>query len=169
MKEVKEVKIRYRSGIAHKGDINGESYTEYTYDYVTASVSNVKRFNNAIMLLMGITGCEHHLIEWLSNTMPESGYVSNNEVTRRSFISFHQRYKKEKNKPYSEHAVVKAFKRLNDDGFLISITRGVFMINPMLYFAKSEDDRIKSIKWMMEFKSGIETKMTVQVDKKEIK
>lgn len=166
MKETKEVKVRYRSGIAHKGEINGQPYTEYTYDYITASLSSVKRFNNAIMLLMGITGCEHHLIEWLSDTMPDSGYISNNEVTRRSFIAFHKRFKKEKNKPYSEHSVIKAFKRLSDDGFLIPITRGVFMINPMLYFAKTEEERIKSIKWMMEFKAGIETKMTLEVSKK---
>lgn len=166
MKEVKQVKIKYRSGIMHKGTINGEPYTEYQYDYVTANLSSVKRFNNAVMLLMGITGCEHHLIEWLSDTMPATGYVSNNEVTRRAFIAFHSRYKKQQNKPYSEHAVIKAFGRLNDDGFLIPVTRGIFMINPMLYFAKNDEDRIKSIKWMMEFKAGIETKMTIQVDKK---
>lgn len=167
MKEVKEVKIRYRSGIAHKGEINGVPYTEYKYDYITASLSSVKRFNSAIMLLMGITGCEHHLIEWLSDTMPSSGYVSNNEVTRRAFIGFHAKFKKAGNKSYSEHAVIKAFKKLSDEGFLISVTRGVFMINPLLYFAKTEEDRIKSIKWMMEFKAGIETKMTLHVDKKD--
>lgn len=166
MKEKKEINIRYRSGLMHKGEIDGNPYKEYEYDYITASTKSVKRYNNAIMLLMGINGCPHHLIEWLSDTMPDSGYVSNNDITRRTFIAFHNRYKKDGNKAYSEHAVIKAFQRLANDGFLIPVTKGVFMINPMLYCAKSDEDRISSIKYMMEFKSGVETKISVKINKK---
>lgn len=166
-KQVEETRVKFRSKIAHKGVIEetGESYTEYVYDFIDATLSCTKRYNTALCLLMGINGCPHHLIDWLSDNMSDGGYISNNEITRRSFISFHKRYKKDGNKEYSEHAVIKAFKQLSVEGFLIPIAKGTYQINPMMYFANSESDRVKSIKYMMEFKNGIETKMTVEVIK----
>lgn len=169
-KEVKDLKIRYRSGIAHKGFIEetGEKYTEYTYDFISASLTSTKRYNTALCLLMGINGCPHHLIDWLSDNMSEGGYVHNNETTRKSFISFHRKYKKTDNREYSEHAVIKAFKQLADEGFLIPINKGTYQVNPLMYFSNSEDDRRKSIKYMMEFKNGVETKITVEINKKQV-
>ena len=61
----------------HKGEIDGKVYREYEYDYYTANTSSVKRYKNALMLLMGVTGCELHLIEWLSENMTEGNYVQN--------------------------------------------------------------------------------------------
>lgn len=163
-KEVGEIKkIKYRSGITHRG-VDG--YTEYDYDFVTASLKSTKRYNTALCLLMGINGCPHHLIDWLSDNMTAGGYVNNNEITRRAFIGFHQKYKKDGNKVYSEHAVIKAFKKLTQEGFLVSINKGTYQINPLMYFSNSEEDRIRSIKYMMEFKAGIETKITVEVNRK---
>jgi len=165
MANEKQIKIKYKSGIMHMGEINGVPYKEYEYDYFTASASSVKRYKSALMLLMGISGCELHLIEWLSDNMTDGGYVGNNEITRRSFISFHEKHKKEGNKPYSDHAVQKAFQKLNSEGLLIPIVRGTYMVNPDYYFGKTDEDRIKSIKMLMEFRSGIETKISVEVKK----
>lgn len=165
-KEIKEIKVKYRSGIMHDGVLDGEYYKEYKYDFVTAGLSCTRRYNNAVCMLMGINGCPHHLIEWLSNNMTDGGYVSNNKITRAAFINFHKQHKKTDNKEYSEHAVIKAFKALTIDGFLIAIEKGVYQINPLMYFAGSDDERIRSIKYMMEIKSGLETKMTVEVNKK---
>jgi hypothetical protein len=165
-KEVNEIKIKYRSGIAHKGEIDGEPYLEYSYDWITANTKSTKRYNNALCLLMGINGCTHHLIEWLSDNMTNGGYVNNNKITRLSFISFHSKFKKDGNKEYSEHAVIKAFKKLTEEGFLIPVNKGTYQLNPLMYFSNSEEERIRSIKYMMEFKSGVETKVTVEVNKK---
>jgi len=165
--ETKDFKlIKYRSGIMHKGYLDGIDYVEYEYEYIKASVKCTKRYNNALCLLMGINGCPHHLIEWLSENMTDGGYVNNNKITRRAFIGFHAKWKKEGNKEYSEHAVIKAFKKLTEEGFLISIDKGTYQINPLMYFANSEEDRIRSIKYMMEFKAGVETKVTVEINRK---
>jgi len=164
-KEIQEIKIRYKKKLAHKGDIDGKPYKEFEYDFIKASLSCTKRYNTALCLLMGINGCPHHLIDWISDNVTNGGYVSNNDITRKAFIAFHKRYKKAGNKEYSEHAVIKAFKQLSDEGFLIPLTKGTYQINPLMYFSNSESERIKSIKYMMEFKSGIETKMTVEVSK----
>jgi len=165
MKEEKIIKVRYRKGIMHKGVIDGKKYSEYQYDYVLASTSHVKRFNNAICLLMGVTGCDHHLLDYLTNNMTDGGYVHNNEITRKAFITFYAKWKKPKNKVYSDHAVKKAFQNLADDGFLVSVARGMYLVNPDLYFKAGDDERVKSIKYMMEFKAGVETKISVETKK----
>lgn len=161
-KDKKEIKIRYRSGIQHKGTIKGEPYEEYTRDFVMASTGHVKRFNNALMLLAGIDGCEKNLMDWLADNMSEKNYVSNNEITRRSFIAFHEKYGKGNTKKYSDKTVSIAFQRLSSAEFLIPVTRGVFLVNPMYYYAGDDASRINAIKMVMEFKSGINTKITVE-------
>lgn len=165
-KEVNELKIRYKTGVSHKGQIKGEKYVEYKYDFITASLKCTKRYNNALYMLMGINGCPHHLIEWLTDNMTSGGYVSNNEITRKSFISFHSKYKKDGNKEYSEHAVIKAFNRLKEENFLIPISKGTYQINPLMYFSGTDNERINSIRYMMEFKEGVETKIIVEVKNK---
>ena len=165
MNNSKEIKIKYRSGIMHKGEIDGKVYREYEYDYYTANTSSVKRYKNALMLLMGVTGCELHLIEWLSENMTEGNYVQNNEVTRKAFIAFHAKYKKAGNKEYSDHAVQKAFQKLTNEGLLIPKVRGVYIVNPDYYFGKSDEERVKSIKLMLEFKAGVETRVSVDIKK----
>lgn len=165
MKDGKELNIKYRSGVMHKGDIDGVPYEEYEYDYISASISSVKRFKSALMLLMGVSGCGLHLIEYLSDIMTDGNYVHNNELTRLSFIKFHSKFKKTGNKDYSDHAVKKAFQQLALDGLLIPVVRGTYMVNPTYYFGKSDEDRVRSIKMMMEFKSDVDTKINVEISK----
>lgn len=165
MKDQKDIKVKYRSGIMQSGEFDGEPYVEYEHDYVSVNLNHVKRYNSALMVLMGISGCELHLIEWLSANMTESGYVHNNEVTRSGFISFHNRHKRKDNKPYSDHSVIKAFKNLQKSGLLIPEVRGVYSVNPDYYFKGDESDRIKSIRLVMEFQAGIATKTTREVTK----
>jgi hypothetical protein len=161
MKEQKEIKIKYRTGIQHHGSIKGEPYREYTHDFVVASTNHVKRFNNALMLLAGIEGCEKHLMDWLADNMTNGNYVNNNEITRKAFISFHEKYGKGESKKYSDKTVSIAFQRLSSADFLIPVTRGLFMVNPLYYYAGDDASRINAIKMIMEFKSGVETKITV--------
>lgn len=165
-RETSEVKIKYRSAVKKTWDKDGKQFAEYEHDFVNASTKSTKRYNSAMCLLMGISGCPHHLIDWISGSTGDQGFVNNNSITRESFISFHAKHSKGNNKTYGHDAVNKAFKRLSDDGFLIPISKGVYKVNPMMYFAGDEDDRIKSIRMMMEFKSGIDTKIIMEVNKK---
>lgn len=162
MKEVKEIKIRYRSGLMHRGEIDGQAYKEYDYDYVSASTGHIKRFNSALKLMMGISGCEGHLLDWLCANMGEKNHVSNNDITRRNFIAFHEKYKKAGNKSYSDHSVKKAFQNLSNSELLVPVVRGVYLVNPLYFFGGDEKERIKNIKFIMEFKAGIDTLITVE-------
>lgn len=166
-KETKEATIKYRSAIMHKGEINGQPYVEYEYEYIKASTKLTKRYSNAVCMLMGISRCPHHLLEWLQENMTDGGYVGNNEITRKAFISFHKRYAGRDGNGYSDHAVMKAFGQLSETGLLVAISKGVYQLNPMFFWNdKSEEDRIRSIKYMMEFKCGVETKITIEVNKR---
>lgn len=161
-KEISEIKrVRYRSGIKD----NGEDGKEYRFDYMSVDLRATKRYNNAVCVLMGIDGCAYHLIEWLSINVTAGGYVNNNVITRQAFISFHAKHKKS-NKSYGEDSVNKAFKKLTDEELLIQINKGTYRINPLMYFIGEEDDRIKAIKWVMEFRAGVETKISREVTKK---
>lgn len=161
MKEINEIKIKYRTGVKDKdADVK-----EFTYDTFKAETLHTKRFNAAVCLVMGINGCAHHLIDYLSNNAGESGYVNNNSITRQAFIDFHKRHKSNKNKPYSVSAVEKAFLQLAEKDFLIPIIKGVYKVNPVLYFNGESEERVKKIKMMLEFTKGVDTKFTTEVTK----
>jgi len=161
MKDKKEIRIKYRGKLIKTGS-GSDSYSYYEPDYVSASNSHVKRFNNALMVLMGIDGCERNLMDWISDNMTAGNYITNNELTRRNFIEFHKKYKKGGNKTYSDKTVSIAFQRLCTAEFLISMTRGTYMVDPRYYFAGDDSSRINAIRMIMEFKSGINTKVTVE-------
>lgn len=162
MKEAKEIKVKYKRAILEKGKINGETYFEPDYDYVSASTKSVKRFNNALMILMGIDGCERNLMDWLVDNMTAGNYVTNNQLTRSNFISFHHTNTGGRSKRYGDKTVSIAFQRLHAADLLVFVTRGCYLVNPLYFFSGDDVSRINAIKLVMEFKSGVETKFTVQ-------
>lgn len=161
MEKSKDIKIKYKSAVLEKGKINGDIYFEAQYDYVKSNTNHVKRFNNALMILMGIDGCERNLMDWLVDNMTAGNYVNNNLVTRSNFITFHSKHSKGIAKPYSDKTVSIAFNRLTAADLLVPVTRGLFLVNPMYYYAGDDVNRINAIKMVMEFKSGVETKFTI--------
>lgn len=161
MKQKREVKIKYKSKLVNSGK-GLDSYSYYDTDYINATTNHVKRFNNALMILMGIDGCERNLMDWIADNMTAGNYITNNELTRRNFIEFHKKYKKGGNKTYSDKTVSIAFQRLCSAEFLVSMTRGTYMVNPMYYYAGDDASRINAIRMIMEFKSGVHTKVTVE-------
>ena len=159
MREKQEIKIKYRSKIVRKTDKAGFTHDDYEYDYTSAQKSSVKRYRGALMLLMGIDGCEKNLMEWIEDNMTAGNYIANNLMTRRNFAAFHKQYSK--SKEYADKTISIAFQRLAECGLLVFVTRGNYMVNPMFFYAGDEDSRISAIKMVMEFQSGIDTKITV--------
>ncbi len=161
MKDKSTVKIKYKSKLVTQG--RGKNQITYPeYDYVSVGTSHVKRFNNALMVLMGIDGCERNLMDWIADNMTAGNYITNNDITRNNFIEFHKKYKKGGNKVYSDKTVSIAFQRLCAADLLMSKTRGTYMVNPVYYFAGDDASRINAIRMIMEFKKGLETEITVE-------
>lgn len=166
MADQRKKKVRYRKQIMHTGEINGAPYLEYDYDWHEASVSHIKRFHNAIYLLIGVEGCERNLIDWLVDNMTAGNYVTNSRVTRQAFINFHNQYKGNDKKPYAENTVKTAFHRLSESELLIKVTRGTYLVNPDYFFAGTDEQRFNSIKMVMEFKSGLRTEVNLDITEK---
>lgn len=168
MKKTEILKVKYTKKIHKKPLDGGKVFLDPEYDYVTASTSHVKRFNNALMALMGIDGCERNLMDWISDNMSEGNYITNNAITRNAFKVFYSKFKKKDKKDYTENTIRIAFQRLANSGLLVPIpkSRGTYLVNPNHYFKKDESDRIKAIRMMMEFRLGEETKITVETNEK---
>lgn len=160
MKESGIIKVKYKSGVSKDGE-----YLKYDYDYVNASTKHTKRFNTAVMILMGVDGCERNLMDWIADNMTEGNYISNNEITRSSFIDFHKRFKKKGSRDYADKTVNIAFQRLTASGLLIKRARGLFMVHPLQYFKGGEEERIKAIRMVMDFLPNEDTQISVEIKK----
>jgi len=158
-KQTDIVEIKYRKKVLK--DADGDK--TYEYDFISADVKFTRRYNSVVCLIMGITGCGMHLMEWLSGNMTENGFINNNAITRKTFADFHSKHKGKANKSYGDDAINKAFRQLSDVGFLVSMIKGVYKINPLYYFVEDDSKRISSIKYIMEFKHGVETTLTREV------
>lgn len=161
-KEIDKIQVKYRSGIVT--DKDGDK--QYVHDFISADVKCTRRYNSVMCLIMGVTGCGMHLMEWLAGRMTDNGFVNNNAITRKGFRDFHAKHKGNNNKSYGDDAINKAFRQLCDVDFLVFVIKGVYRINPMYYFVEDDSDRISSIKYIMEFKSKVETSITREVNKK---
>lgn len=153
-KELDKIDIKYVKSIKDEDGVKTP-----IYDWVYADTACTRRYNAAMCLMMGITGCAAHLIEWISGNMTEGNYVHNNIVTRTYFREFHKKHKGRLKKTYGDDAVNKAFKQLCDAGFLISVNKGTYRVDPLLYFAADDSSRVKMIKLVMEFKANEATKL----------
>jgi hypothetical protein len=157
--------IKYVKKINCIVSIDGEEYKEYEYGWFNSSISGVKRYHSALILLMKIEGCAKNLLEWLLYNMSTGGYISNNELTRGSFIKFFTDHKVGKKKPYSDNTVRISFQTLSKLNLLQQVKRGVYVANPEYFFTKDEQNRIKAIRMMLEFKNGVDVKITIDVTK----
>lgn len=160
-KKEEKIKVKYTKSV----DIDGNIKTP-TYAWVSAEVKCTRRYNAAVCLMMGITGCAVHLIEWISSNMTDGNYITNNVITRTAFIGFHKKHCGKNKKSYGEDAVNKAFSQLCEAGFLVKITKGTYRVDPLLYFSDDDSNRIASIKYIMEFKANEETKLSREVKTK---
>lgn len=161
-KDKTQESVRYKSGVAHSGEIKGQPYKEYTYDDVLAPKEYHKRYNNVICKLFGIEGCERNLIDWIAENMSDEGYINNNATTRIKFIKFHEEHKPDKNKPYRDTTVNAAFNNLEKAELLIRREKGLYQVNPIYFSKKTNKDRLQSIKLVMEFQSGKKTKIRIE-------
>lgn len=151
---IEKIDIKYIKSVK---DDNGDKIP--IYDWVSAETACTRRYNAAMCLMMGVTGCAAHLMEWISGNMTEGNYVHNNSVTRTCFREFHKKHKGKLKKTYGDDAVNKAFKQLCDAGFLVSVNKGTYRVDPLLYFSDDDSNRIKLIKVVMEFKANEATKL----------
>ena len=118
----------------------------------------VQKYFRILTYLGGLNPCSRDLIDYLTETMDDDNVVYNNSVIRNNFVAYMKEVTISKEGAfvsYSDVNVRKSFQILQEKNCLIKLTKGMFKVNPELFFRGGEKGRIDNIKLVLEFNSGI--------------
>lgn len=117
------------------------------------SKESTKYFSEYEYLLLGLSPSELSLILYLVKVMRKGNLVKNNVDYRRMFIDYHTQIQKRigsKEEPYKDNTIQVAFKGLVLKGLLSSLHRGLYRVNPILWFNGNENERAITIRKFLE-------------------
>jgi len=140
-------------------DILNDGFKMPRFQYQSIEQEYVKRYHTVFAILAGLSPCARDLMEYLVNTMNEDNIVTTNEYTRGNFLSVLKSATLTSSGDfvtYSDSNVKKAIQTLVDRNCLIKKGRGIYIVNPEIYFNPrgTQRDRMDSIKMILEFKAG---------------
>lgn len=115
--------------------------------YKLVSKESVKKYCFGYYKLFQLDGTSRNLLDWLVDNMSAENIVENNVHKRQKFIDL---AKKDAKIIYLDQTVRKAFQKLTRGGILIPIRKGLFQINPELYFKGDERMRRKILRAIYE-------------------
>lgn len=125
------------------------------YSYREIEAGFVKRYDCVSYKLVKVQGCARNLIEYLATVMDSNNVVELNAHRLDVFLKY-LKDNCEQEVTYSDIQLRRSIKALKDLGALISISRGVYQVNPELYFkGDSEKRRMDMIKESLEKGIGI--------------
>lgn len=155
------MKLKYAKEVIELGkDNKGKSIYEIRYDYVKVETGFVRRYHNCLYLLLQLPQGERALMDYLTEVMDSDNLVYNNELNRSKFIELYNEANKE-HKSYQIDSVRIWFQRLANKNLILPINRGTYKVNPEYFFKGDDKSRLDSIKLMLEFKAGVDTKINV--------
>ena len=129
------------------------------FQYQSIEQEYVKRYHTVFAILAGLSPCARDFMEYLVNNMNDDNIVTTNEYTRSNFLSVLKSATMTslgEYVTYSDSNVKKAIQTLVDRNCLIKKGRGIYIVNPEIYFNPrgTQRDRMDNIKMILEFKSG---------------
>jgi hypothetical protein len=148
-----ENKVKYVSGIRTFGN---EVFPERTTKNIESRF--VQKYFNILSYLGGLNSCSRDLIDYLTEVMDEDNIVYNNAIIRNNFLTYMKEVTLKKEGTfvvYSDVNIRKSFQTLQEKECLLKLTKGMYKVNPEIFFRGGEKDRIESIKFVMEFNSGV--------------
>ncbi len=109
----------------------------------------VKRYFNSFHLYVKLSKAECVLLNFLTEIMDDENFVSNNDNT---FRIFNNLLKKTGQKEYSKSTVNKSFSALSYHHAIFPIKgkRGIYQVNPWMFFKGSEEQRVKVVREYLE-------------------
>ena len=145
--------VRFIRSITQTDEMNFPKFgkKDITQDFV-------KRYYNTFAVLAGLNPCSRDLMEYLVEIMNDDNVVMSNEYTRDNFLAELKTITMQPDNTYVEYSgsnIKKAYQSLTERGCLIKIKRGIYKVNPEIYFKKSETSRMESIKVILEFQGGV--------------
>lgn len=136
--------------------IEEDNYPRYGYRSVETEF--VKRYYSVFAILAGLNPCCRDLMDYLTEVMDDDNMVRSDEYSRQNFL---QILKEQTLLPsgefvdYSDSNIKKAFQTLTERRCLIKLNKGVYKVNPEIYFKKSNIKRLEAIKLTIEFQKGV--------------
>lgn len=148
-------KVKYVGKI----DVLNDGFKMPRFHYQSIEQEYVKRYHTVFAILAGLSPCARDFMEYLVNIMNEDNIVTTNEYTRGHFLSTLKNATLTESGDYvaySDSNVKKAIQTLVDRNCLIKKGRGIYIVNPEIYFNPkgTQRDRMDSIKMILEFKAG---------------
>jgi len=146
-------KVQYMDSIRRVG---GDNLPKYKYKEVDSSF--VKCYYSMYASLVGLNPCSRDLMDYLTEIMDNDNIVRSDSYVRTKFSNYLKSISLKDDGTFVSYAdsnVKKAFQTLVDRGCLIKLSKGIFKVNPEIYFRKTETLRMKSIKVTMEFIKGV--------------
>lgn len=146
--------VKYIDSIRSIGNENFPVYKTLKVD-----TDFVRSYYNMYASLAGLNPCSRDLMDFLTKEMDDNNIVRSDVYVRTKFLDYIKSLKKARERDgkllsYADSNVKKAFKTLSLNECLIPISKGIFKVNPKIYFKKSDEKRLQSIKVTMEFIKG---------------
>lgn len=147
--------IKYRKDIIEKRGIN-----EILYDSINIETDFVKQYKNSISNLFRLTPLATKYILFATENMSIDNIYRHDIYNKQMFI----KYLEEAQESCNIGSLDKIAVELVYKGFFTSLNRGIYEINPKLFWKDIEDNRIEKIKLSLEFNYNEKFKLTI--DKK---
>jgi len=135
-----------------------EQYNYPRYGYKSVETDFVKRYYNVFAILAGLNPCCRDLMDYLTEVMDEDNVVRSDEYSRQNFLQVLKEQTLQTNGEfveYSDSNIKKAFQVLTDRKCLIKLNKGLYKVNPEIYFKKNNRKRLEAIKFTLEFQKGV--------------
>lgn len=116
---------------------------------VLVEIEFVKRYNNSILLLMGLSRAERILLDYITEEMDDDNFIINSIHFRNKFNYL---LKKIGQPVYATNTIQKCFTSLTYNHLLLPIKggKGCYQVNPLFFFKGSEEDRQKLVRKNLE-------------------
>lgn len=123
---------------------------EDNYKIETVTVTYTKYYDGFLITLAQLTDLERYLLVYTLENMTIDNTVTNNIKFKEDFLEFLKTYL---GINYSNKSIERAFKSLREMEILFKVDKGVYKINPKMFWKDRESLRYKTIQ---KFKEAIE-------------
>lgn len=156
-KEVKNLmkKINFRKDV-----VEGKEFNETIYDFINVETDFTKQYKNTISILFRLTPLATKYILYATENMSLDNIYRHDKFNKQLFVE----YLKNIDAICNIGSLDKIAVELVEKGLFYSLGKGIYRINPELFWKDTEDNRVNKIKLSLEFEYN--EKISVILNKK---
>lgn len=147
--------IKFKKDFVERRGIN-----EIIYDSINLETDFVKQYKNSISSLFKLTPLATKYILFATENMSIDNIYRHDIYNKEMFVKHLEKVEETCNIGSLDKIAVE----LTQKGFFTPINRGVYEINPQLFWKDNEDNRIEKIKLSLEF--NYNEKVKIEINKK---